>query len=281
MKSHRNYKIGEQQKLHRLEKARILAISGAIGLVGLLFVVQSDKATNPIHTSAEKTVSTTKKLSSKDYQVTNLQPATTKPNVQNSQLVFPHLQIITTVFWVGEAADKANGFIANKASAWDEDWATHYGGIDTPDKRNGYYPTGFKPKENPFYFALPFNDFDAQDKRRVDANKCINHDAPGLENFSWCKGTWLAIRHKDKIAYAQWQDVGPYLENDSSYVFGSEAPKNTKGARAGLDVSPAVRDYLNLSDVDSTDWTFIQENQVPEGPWKQITASSKGTHYGN
>ena len=36
---------------------------------------------------------------------------------------------------------------------------------------------------------------------------------------------------------------------------------------AGLDVSPAVRDYLGLKANDVTDWRFVDFNEVPRGPW--------------
>ena len=36
---------------------------------------------------------------------------------------------------------------------------------------------------------------------------------------------------------------------------------------AGLDVSPAVRDYLGMNDTDVTDWKFVDFAEVPNGPW--------------
>jgi hypothetical protein len=36
---------------------------------------------------------------------------------------------------------------------------------------------------------------------------------------------------------------------------------------AGLDVSPAVRDYLQLNETDVTDWRFVEFSEVPRGPW--------------
>jgi hypothetical protein len=94
--------------------------------------------------------------------------------------------------------------------------------------------------------------------------------------YSWCKNSWVAVRHGGKIAYAQWEDTGPYEENDVAYVFGTAAPENTEGAGAGLDVSPAVKDYLGLQDVDSTDWAFVTQTNVPSGPWTQIITTDLG-----
>jgi len=73
------------------------------------------------------------------------------------------------------------------------------------------------------------------------------------------------IRFNNKVCYAQWQDVGPLRYDHAEYVFGEERP--TRYSRAGLDVSPAVRDYLGLSGLDKTDWKFVEDDQVPYGPW--------------
>ena len=51
------------------------------------------------------------------------------------------------------------------------------------------------------------------------------------------------------------------------YVFGNERPKLNLNKGAGLDVSPAVRDYLGLSDTDVTDWRFVDFSEVSRGPW--------------
>jgi hypothetical protein len=61
----------------------------------------------------------------------------------------------TTMFWVGEPSGKENKFIPNTCSYWDDNWQEHFGGIDDPLHRNGFYPAAFTPKQNPFYFALP------------------------------------------------------------------------------------------------------------------------------
>jgi hypothetical protein len=187
---------------------------------------------------------------------------------------FNHLSIMTTFFWVGETASKDNGGIANAASTWDEQWQQHYGGVDSPSPRNGYYPANFTPKENPFYFALPYSDIDSQDRRKSTAIKCPL--AALKTSYSWCKNSWLAIRHSGKTVYAQWEDAGPFGEDDVNYVFGSSPPSNSRGEKAGLDVSPAVRDYLGLADVDKADWTFIAAGSVPAGPWKAIITATTG-----
>jgi hypothetical protein len=198
------------------------------------------------------------------------------PNRQSPPATSAITGIITTIFWAGEPADQSNGYIANAASAWDGNWEKHYGGYDDPGNRNGYFPSAFTPKENPFYAALPYNDLDANGGRKITALSCLNSNDPAYTDYSWCKNTWIEIRHGTKTVYAQWEDVGPFLEDDYSYVFGGQPPANTTGEKAGLDVSPAVRDYLDLSDVDTTTWRLVPTSQVPNGPWKQIITTSKG-----
>jgi hypothetical protein len=70
-----------------------------------------------------------------------------------------HQNVMTTVFWVGEAADGDNAYISNAQSAWDGQWQEHFGGYDDPDHRSGSNPAKFTPHENPFYFALPYTDY--------------------------------------------------------------------------------------------------------------------------
>src|SRR3989338_10742656 len=69
-----------------------------------------------------------------------------------------HKEIFTTVFWVGERAKANSGWSDNLDSAWDMRWKENFGGLDSPRYRKGYFPAKFKPKQNPFYVALPFND---------------------------------------------------------------------------------------------------------------------------
>ncbi len=185
-----------------------------------------------------------------------------------------HTNIITTIFWAGETADASNAYISNVPSAWDEKWEQHYGGYDNPNSRNGYAPAGFTPLENPFYFALPYNDYDSNGQRKASAGHCSAVTGVTSAGTSWCKNAWIQISKGGKTAYAQWQDVGPLQEDDVDYVFGSAPSKNTWGAKAGLDVSPAVRDYLGLQGIDTTSWAFVSAGSVPAGPWKNTVTTS-------
>ncbi len=182
-----------------------------------------------------------------------------------------HNDITVTIFWVGEEASKDNGKITNIVSAWDVNWVSNFGGVDDPYNRS----LEFKPKENPFYFALPYNDLD---KDNYGAKKTdISYIPWADENSnkgSICKNRWIKIIKEDKIAYAQWEDVGPFGEDDKEYVFGDKRPKNSINDHAGLDVSPAVRDFLKLEDIDKVNWQFVDDIDVPDGPWMEIITTS-------
>lgn len=196
---------------------------------------------------------------------------------------FPvHLGITTSIFWVGEEAGSANDYTTNKVSAWDPAWQDHFGGVDDPNNRNGYFPKDFTPEENPFYFALPYDDFDNNGSRKPESYDIVYWatEKKWGNQESMCKNRWIKISKGIKVVYAQWEDVGPFKTNDAEYVFGNSAPKNDLNDGAGLDVSPAVKDYLELDDLDVIDWQFVAEKDVPDGPWKEIiTTSNQGLIY--
>ena len=178
-------------------------------------------------------------------------------------------EIVTTVFWIGEKPS-ANNPTPNKSSSWDHNWSGSYGGFDDPDRkdRRGFVPAAFTPKQNPFYCALPYND-KAREGHRPEAPQVVPwfkeaYQGPGV---STCKGRWIAIRKGNKTVYAQWEDAGPFRTDHWQYVFGNERPKPNLNRGAGLDVSPAVRDYLGLQETDVTDWKFVDFKDVPRGPW--------------
>ena len=79
---------------------------------------------------------------------------------------------MTTMFWVGEESDAENAFIPNDASYWDANWQSSFGGVDHPFERNGHWPAGFKPKENPFYVALPYGEFEEDNSLKQAAQSC-------------------------------------------------------------------------------------------------------------
>ncbi len=189
-----------------------------------------------------------------------------------------HKNITSTYFWIGVPADTTNAYVGNAQSSWDINWQAHYGGYDDPIHRNGYYPVGFIPKENPFYFALPYDDYDENGNRRQSAYNMIYwaKEKTWLPRESMCKNQWIKIWKGEKIVYAQWEDSGPFFYDDSSYVFGISLPRNQfLNNSSGIDVSPAVRDYLGLAGLDTVSWQFVNPNDVPYGVWKFIVTISQ------
>lgn len=180
--------------------------------------------------------------------------------------------IVTTVFWIGENPS-GNNPVPNHASSWDAAWAKNYGGYDDPNpaRRQDYIPAKFTPRQNPFYCALPYND-KSREGHRSEASRVVPwykeaYRGPGV---SVCKGRWVAIRKGNRTVYAQWEDAGPFRTDHWEYVFGNERPKGNLNRGAGLDVSPAVRDYLGLGSTDVTDWKFVEFSEVPPGPWARL-----------
>jgi len=159
------------------------------------------------------------------------------------------LGITSTAFWAGEppTADDPG----NLSSAWDVDW------IETAKK------------QNPFYVALPYNDV-VDGHTKPEAKNIIPwfRQVYVRDGQSVLKNHWVAIRKGVKVCYAQWEDVGPFQIDHWQYVFGNERPRPNKNRDAGIDVSPAVRDYLGMSGIDSCDWRFASDREVPPGPWK-------------
>jgi hypothetical protein len=178
--------------------------------------------------------------------------------------------IVTTVFWVGENAGPNNP-VPNFRSCWDANWTGNYGGFDNPEPsaRRSYIPVSFVPRQNPFYCALPYNDV-THGQFKPEARLVIpwfkqNYSAQGQ---SVCWHHWVAIRKGNRTCYAQWEDCGPFRTDHWQYVFGTDRPKPNLNRGAGLDVSPAVRDYLGLQPTDVTDWQFVDVRDIPPGPWR-------------
>jgi hypothetical protein len=188
------------------------------------------------------------------------------------QRFFWKSQIVTTVFWVGEKPS-GNNPVPNRVSSWDKEWTKNYGGVDDPDPahRSNYVPVKFTPRQNPFYCALPYND-KAHTGHRPEAPRVVPwfNEAYQGPAVSTCKDRWVAIHKGNRTVYAQWEDAGPFRTDHWQYVFGNERPKPNLNKGAGLDVSPAVRDYLGLQPTDVTDWRFVDFSEVPRGPWSTL-----------
>jgi hypothetical protein len=180
--------------------------------------------------------------------------------------------IVATVFWVGELPTQNNP-VPNTASSWDPKWQQTFGGYDDPDisaRHASYRPANFVPKENPFYVALPYNDCVNHKITKAEAATIIPwfKEAFVREGKSVCHNRWIAIRYNDRTCYAQWSDCGPFVTTDAAYVFGDARPINKKNNGAGIDLAPAVRDYLGIRSGSACDWRFVDESEVPAGPWR-------------
>jgi hypothetical protein len=179
-----------------------------------------------------------------------------------------HENITATVFWVGESASADNGWISNTKSAWDHFWMDRFGGYDDPTNRNGFLPTAFTPKENPFYVALPYGDYTVSGLK--ESIQKVPWYKPIRTGESLLKNRWVKITTNGRTAYAQWEDVGPFETDDFDYVFGVARPKYD----VGIDVSPAVRDFLEIGGKGLVSWQFVDEQDVPDGPWKLVVTTS-------
>ena len=176
--------------------------------------------------------------------------------------------IPTTIFWIGEVPTENNP-TPNHASSWDTKWQLNYGGFDNPARESrtwDFRPKAFTPGLNPFYVALPFNDLIHPNiARQIPWYK--KKKEAGAKSV--CQSVWVAIRLGNKTCFAQWEDCGPFNTDDVEYVFGGKPPKTTGNGGAGLDVSPAVRDFLGITSGALCDWRFCEDHEVPDGPWSR------------
>ena len=156
--------------------------------------------------------------------------------------------ITATTFWVGEPATSNDP--GNLASAWDPDW------------------NATSKSQSPFYVALPYSDV-AGGHTKPEAGSIIPwfKQAFVRDGQSVLKDRWIAIRKGSRVCYAQWEDVGPFQVDHWQYVFGNERPRPNVNRDAGIDLSPAVRDYLRMSGMDQCDWKFVEAKKIPQGPW--------------
>ena len=202
-----------------------------------------------------------------------------RPQIPAERFLYPWKTHITvTIFWVGEQPTDRNP-TPNCKSSWDSHWAVNFGGYDDPNPANRianhttgeFRPKSFVPKLNPFYVALPYNDVLNHRTHKPEASRVIPwfqrmRPPPGKTVL---KGRWLQIYNGSRSCYAQWEDCGPWVTDDWEYVFGDKPPRNRQNKAAGLDISPAVRDYLGLRSGQKVHWRFVEDSQVPYGPWKK------------
>ena len=182
------------------------------------------------------------------------EPVVTPPAVVTSSNYKWHYDIVTTEFWIGEEPSADNSYISNVPTAWEDPVA---------DSVNDYY------------VAVPYNDLEYKNNQTThkDSAKLIpwydEKDAVGYEFYSYMKNRWVMVKKGNKVVYGQVEDTGPYLEDDFAYIFGGAGgPANTVGSKSGLDISPAMDEYIGLDGMGTTDWKFVEFEEVPDGPWK-------------
>lgn len=134
-----------------------------------------------------------------------------------------------------------------------------------------FRPKTFIPRQNPFYVALPYNDV-CKGEHKPEASRVIPwfHREFSGKGQSVCKGRWVQIIYNKRSCFAQWEDCGPFTTEDWPYVFGDKPPVNTHNKGAGIDISPAVRDYLGIPGGTAiVHWRFVEFYRIPRGPWSK------------
>ena len=235
-----------------------------------------------------------------------------------------HTSIVSTTFWVGEVFDATVADGSQLCSTYDSQWAYHYSGIRAgrirrdaaacpgaitggcdgttvggscdPQPRtagNGYFPTGFRPLQNPFYLDLPYDDLNDpvgfSERCRVIpwaadpgyAGHCSDRA------FSYLKNRWVEVTGPSgRTCYGQNEDAGPShdsLYHDAPYVFGgtNARPTQTRFNHAGMDVSPAMNACLGFhdrnGDQDRIGWRFVEAAAVRAGPWTTVITTTPVT----
>jgi hypothetical protein len=207
-----------------------------------------------------------------------------------------HTSIVATTFWVGEVFDPHADDGSQVFSTYDDHWMSAYGGCDgvvvddecRTERRvaeNHFFPTRMTPRQNPFYLDLPFDDVnDPSAAARRASVVPWAHDPGWAEKLadpqqSIMRNRWVAIRKGSAVCYGQIQDAGPGEYDDAEYVFGThdERPANGRYNGAGMDVSPALNGCLGFSELngqnDRVDWWFVDDADVPEGPWRIVVTT--------
>jgi hypothetical protein len=229
-----------------------------------------------------------------------------------------HTNIVATTFWVGERFNDNLADGSQTCSAYDGQWAKHWSGVDNGQKEGSktdcagaalggcdgvwhgtkcgtevrkapdFWPSQAKPKENPFYLDLPFDDVNDATALKTrcavipwanDGGKCTSDPKVSLMKNRWVR----MIGPSGHPCFGQIEDAGPSSGSryhDSKYVFGANdaRPANKKYGRAGLDVSPALNGCLGFKELDGdTDhirWQFVDDADVPAGPWTKVITKS-------
>lgn len=211
-----------------------------------------------------------------------------------------HHGIIATTFWVGEVIDSSASDGSQEYSTYDANWMANYGGCDgvmernacrteRRDASNDFFPRKMTPLQNPFYLDLPFDDVHNHDAFAMRGHLVPWAGDPRYRSrvddpaFSLMKNRWVQLRKGGRSCYGQIEDAGPAIYDDAAYVFSTDdrRPANTRFNGAGLDVSPALNGCLEFSELngqsDKVDWRFVEDSDVPGGPWTRIVTTNPAT----
>ncbi len=166
-----------------------------------------------------------------------------------------HYGITATTFWLGEEPSEDNGYISNVPTAWESPVAD---------------------SENAFYVALPYNDMEYVNGETRNKAEVVNipwYDESlkeGYDFYSYVKNRWVMVTKDGVTAYGQVEDSGPHGEDLFDYVINGGAFYNPASSNnAGIDLSPAFADFVGSDGRDEVDWKFVEESEVPNGPWKE------------
>lgn len=208
-----------------------------------------------------------------------------------------HTGIVATTFWVGEVFDPDAEDGSQVYSTYDSTWMRSYGGCDgvivdgvcetePRSAEHDYFPTAMTPRENPFYLDLPFDDVNDPEAFAMRGDVVPWADEPEYRDLvddpsaSLMKNRWVRLRANGRTCYGQIQDAGPGEYHDAAYVFGDDdrRPANRRYNGAGMDVSPALNGCLGFAELngedDVVDWQFVDEADVPDGPWRRVVTTS-------
>jgi len=198
-----------------------------------------------------------------------------------------HDGVRATVFWAGAVAQADAGEDGQSlSSAWDREWARHYGGCDgvgaagpgcgsDVDRRTGpdWFPTALVPRENPYYVGLPYNDLISS--KSTDRHRIPWASDPGFpahlndRSVSFLKNRWVSVTGPGGTCYAQVEDSGPGTL-DPDYVLGTAPP----AAEYGINLSPAVYRCAGLDAATGSgvvSWRFVDAPVA--GPWARTITS--------
>lgn len=156
---------------------------------------------------------------------------------------------------------------------------------------NDYFPTtGPAPRENPFYLDLPYDDLNDPIGFARRCQVIPWSGDPGYaghctdRSFSCLKNRWVAVTGPNgATCYGQIEDAGPShgdLYHDAGYVFGADdaRPTQRRYNNAGMDVSPALNGCLGFAELDGdsdlVSWRFVDDADVPHGPWTRVVTTS-------